>query len=420
MNLKFFRFFLFFILATFSLFSQNNSVISGTISNKENKEMLPFASISLKNYPIGVISNEDGEFDFYIPESKRNDTLLVSFIGFNSYEIPLKIIKNPITIELQPANNVLDEVVLSQLTPLDFIKRALENLTENYPQDPYQSIAYYRQKFIENNQIINQEEAVFKTYYPSPNDTTKNQHQLLLFKPAENPQQFQFMREWIEKKSAKAKKKADKKGEEYDEDEYDGDIKMDFGGPQSVIHLDINHDKGNYLNEKEFKKYEYTFGDETSLNGEPLVTILFEAKRSIDHIKDSGKILISRESYAIVSIESTGKFSIPFLVKPILFTLGLGISNPRFSTTINYQKFKDKWYPNLFRWDAKVNLTKKHMFDTNEKSAINIGQVFLINKIDPVGVPIPEEKRFDDSEDIKNQIHNDINIRWDELNIIKN
>lgn len=420
MNLKFLRFFLFFIFVTSSLFSQNNSVISGTISNKENNEMLPFASISLKNHPIGVISNEDGEFDFYIPESKRNDTLLVSFIGFNSYEIPLKIIKNPITIELQPANNVLDEVVLSQLTPLDYIKRALDNLTENYPQDPYQSIAYYRQKFIENNQIINQEEAVFKTYYPSPKDTTKNQHQLLLFNPAENPQQFQFMREWIEKKSAKAKKKADKRGEEYDEDEYDGDIKMDFGGPQSVIHLDINHDKGNYLNDKEFKKYEYTFGDETSLNGEPLVTILFTAKRSIDHIKDSGKILISRESYAIVSIESTGKFNIPFLIKPILFTLGLGISNPHFSTTINYQKFKDKWYPNLFRWDAKVNLTKRYMFDSNEKSDINIGQVFLINKIETIGVPIPTEKRFDDREDIKSQVYNDINIQWNELNVLKN
>lgn len=420
MKIKFFRFSILFFLISFSLFSQNNSVISGTITNKETNEPLPFASITLKNYPIGVISNEDGEFDFYIPESKRNDTLSISFIGFNPYEIALQIVKNPFKIELEPANNVLDEVVLSQLTPLDYIKRALDNLEENYPQNPYQSIAYYREKFIENNQIIKQEEAVFKTYYPEPKDTTKNQHQLLLYKPAENPQQFQFMKEWIEKKSAKAKKKADKKGEEYDEDEYDGNLKVDFGGPQSVIHLDINHDKGNYLNEKDFKKYEYTFGDETSLNGEPLIAILFKAKRTIDHIKDSGKILISRESYAIVSIESTGKFSIPFLVKPILFAMGLSISSPQFSTTINYQKFKEKWYPNLFRWDAKVKLTKKHMFDSNENSTINIGQVFLINKIDSVGIPIPKEKLFDSGKDLEEQIFNDTNMQWNELNVIKN
>ncbi len=420
MQFKLLRLFFLFALISTSLFSQSKSLVSGTVTNKETNEPLPFASITLKNYPIGVISNEDGEFDFYIPELKQNDTLSISFIGFNPYEIALQIVNNPIKIELEPANNVLDEVVLSQLTPLDYIKRALDNLKDNYPQNPYQSIAYYREKFIENNQIIKQEEAVFKTYYPEPKDTTKNQHQLLLYKPAENVQQFQFMKEWIEKKSAKAKKKADRKGEEYDEDEYDGNLKVDFGGPQSVIHLDINHDKGNYLNEKDFKKYEYTFGEETSLNGEPLVAILFKAKRTIDHIKDSGKILISRETYAIVSVESTGRFSIPFLVKPILFAMGLSISRPQFSTTINYQKFKEKWYPNLFRWDAQVNLIKKHLFDPNENSTVNIGQVFLINKIDSVGIPIPKEKLFDSGKDLEKQIFNDTNMQWNELNVIKN
>jgi hypothetical protein len=99
--------------------------------------------------------------------------------------------------------------------------------------------------------------------------------------------------------------------------------------------------------------------------------------------------------------------------------LGLRISNPQFSTTINYQKYKDIWYPNLFRWDAKVNLTKKHMFDPNENSDINVGQVFLINKIDSVGIPIPKDKLFDSGEDLENQIYNDINLQWNELNIIK-
>jgi len=419
MKFNFWGAFFFCLVISTSIYSQNKSMVTGTITNKDDKEPLPFASITLKNYPIGVISNENGEFDFYIPKSKLNDTISVSFIGFDSYEIPIQSIKNNIKIELQPANNVLDEIVLSQLSPLDYIKKALENLEENYPQDAYQSIAYYRQKFIENGKIINKEEAVFKTYYTTPKDTSKAQHQLLLYKPAENPQQIQFMREWMEKKLAKEKKKAIKKGEEIDEDKYDGDMDINFGGPQSVINLDINHNKGNYLNKKDFNKYEYTFGNETSLNGEPLVTILFQAKRTIDHIKDSGKILISRESFAIVSIENAGKLSIPFLMKPILFTLGLRIINPNFNGTIKYQKYKDKWFPSLFRWDAKVSLTKKHMFDTNENSDINIGQVFSINKIDSIDVPIPKEKLFDPNEDLENQVYNDININWNALNIIK-
>ena len=194
---------------------------------------------------------------------------------------------------------------------------------------------------------------------------------------------------------------------------------MDFGGPETVIDLDINNERDNYLNPKHFKKYEYSFGEETSLNGERLVTINFKAKRSIDHKKDSGKILINTEDYAIVSIEQTGKFSIPFIVKPILFVIGLKIENPTFNTVISYQKYKDKWYPQLFRWDAKINLTKRHTFDANENSDINIGQVFFINELDSISSPIDPSYQFNEGEDMDEQVFNDLNLQWGELNIIK-
>ena len=412
-------FFLMFQTIVSGLYAQDNSVITGKIINGEDKEPLPFASIRLKNHPIGTISNEEGEFDFYVPKSKRNDTLNISFIGFNSYEVPLANIDRELEIILTPSSNVLDEVILTEKNPLDYIKKALERLPENYPQDPYQSIAYYREKFIENGAVINKEEGVFKTYYPKAGDSAKNQHQLMLYKPEENPQQFQFMREWFEAKQEKRKKKAIKKGEEFDEEEYDSDMDMDFGGPETVIDLDINNERDNYLNPKHFKKYEYSFGDETSLNGERLVTINFKAKKTIDHKKDAGKILINTEDYAIVSIEQSGKFSIPFIVKPILFVIGLKIQNPTFNTVISYQKYKDKWYPQLFRWDAKIKLTKRHTFDPNENSDINIGQVFFINELDSIASPISEAQRFDENEDMDGQIYNDLNLEWGELNVIK-
>jgi hypothetical protein len=402
------------------LFSQDNSVITGTILNYEDKEPLPFASIRLKNHPIGTISNENGEFDFYIPKSKRNDTLSISFIGFNGYEIPLSNIKDKLLIELSPGYNVLDEVILTEKDPLDYIKKALEKLSENYPQNDYQTLAYYRQKFIENGSVINEDEAVFKTYYTPARDSADNQHQLLLYRPEENPKQFQFMREWFEAKQEKRRAKAIKKGEEFDEEEYDSDMNIDFGGPETVIDLDINNKRDSYLDPKHFNKYDYSFGDETSLNGERIITINFKARRSIDHKKDSGKILINTEDYAIVSIEQTGKFNIPFIVRPILFVIGLKIENPTFNTVISYQKFKEKWYPQLFRWDAKIKLTKKHTFEANEDSDINVGQVFFINEVDSLGAPIDEPKRFEADEDMGEQVFNDLNLEWGALNVIKN
>jgi hypothetical protein len=397
-------------------------MISGAISNKENSEPLPFASITLKNHAVGTISNESGKFDFYIPKSMRNDTLSISFIGFNTYEVPLTNITNDLDIKLQPANNLLDEVLLTDMSPLDYIKKAIEKISENYPQEAYESIAYYREKFLENGKIIDKKEGIFKTYYYKAGDTIKNQHQLLLYRPAENPQKFQFMREWIEEKQEKERKRAEKKGEEYKtEDEYDGTIDVDFGGPKSVIDLDINNGKGenNFLNPKYYNKYEYTFGEETYLNGEKLITIYFKARKSIDHIKDKGKILISKENYAIISIELTGKFNIPFIIKPILFAIGISIKNPTFSQVISYQNFKGLWYPKLFRWDANVKLVKRHMFDTNENSSINIGQVFSINNInmDPTG--IPKEKIFEPNNKMEDQVYNDTGLNWNEMNVVK-
>ena len=402
-----------------SIQAQVPYAISGTITNKENGEPLPYASVRLKNHPIGTVSNDDGAFDFYIPKSKRNDTLSISFIGFNSYEIPLDAVSELLNIELSPSVNVLDEVLLTEKGPLDYIKKALERMPENYPQEPYQSLAYYREKFIENGAVINKDEGMFKTYYPSASDSSKNMHQLLLYRPEPDPQQFQFMREWMEKKQEKRKKKAIKKGEEFDEDEYDSDMDFDLGGPETVIDLDINNERDSYLDPKHFSKYEYSFGDETWLNGERLVTILFKAKKKIDHKRDEGKILINTEDYAIVSIEQKGKFSIPFIVKPILFVIGLKIGNPTFSTVINYQKFDGKWYPELFRWDANILLTKKHTFDPNEVSDINVGQVFFINELEAEGVPVSEENVFDPGEDMEAQVHNDLNLDWNGLNIIK-
>ena len=196
-------FLIFSLILSLTTIAQTKSVVSGVITNIENDEPLPFAAITLVNYSIGTISNENGEFDFYIPKSKQNDTLSISFIGFNPYLIPLKNINHSLQIKLQPTDNFLDEVIISPLTPLDYIKNALDNLKENYPQDPYQSLAYYREKFIENNEIIGKKEGVIKTYYPTPGDSVKNQHQLLLFKQPANQREFQFMREWIEKKSIK-------------------------------------------------------------------------------------------------------------------------------------------------------------------------------------------------------------------------
>ena len=403
-------------------FAQDQLVVTGTIMDKEKGEPLPFASITLKNYQVGTTSNESGIFDFRIPASMRHDTLSVSYIGFNTYLVALNDIKGELTIALKPAENVLDEVILAEMGPLDYIKAAIKAMPENYPKEPFQSISYYREKFIENGRVINKNEAVFKTFYTASTDTAKNSHQLLLYHPTENPQKFMFMRDKYDKQVEKDRKKAKKKGEEFDEKAPEEYIIEGFGGPESILSLDINsrkEDMMNFLNPKHFKKYEYSFGPETVIGDEILITVNFKAKKTVEHVKDSGKILISKGSFAIALITVNGKLKIPAFVKPILFVIGLKVSNPVFSSTIQYQKFNDYWYPKLFRWDADIRLENRKMFSKNEVSRLQIGQLFSVNALSANPVPIPKEKQFDPEKPMEEQVYNDLNLDWSRINVIR-
>jgi len=229
------------------------------------------------------------------------------------------------------------------------------------------------------------------------------------------------MRDWIDKRIEKEKKKAKKKGEDFDED-FDFEKDMNMGGPETIIEMaDIRNgsSNNNFLNPKHFKKYEYTFGEEKIYDDEVLVTINYKALKKIESMRDHGTILISKGDFAIAQIKGSGEVTIPLVAKPVLFLVGLSVSNPKFRNTVSYQKYKDKWYPKLFRWDATITLKKRHMFKANEKADLKIGQVFFINQLDSIATPIPKAKQFDTDKDMEDQIYNDVNISWEGMNILK-
>jgi hypothetical protein len=77
------------LLIQFSSFSQLESVVI----NKETKEIVPFASIYIKNEKKGTSSNLDGSFEIIV---KQFDTLIISSIGFKGIEIVVKNVKDTI------------------------------------------------------------------------------------------------------------------------------------------------------------------------------------------------------------------------------------------------------------------------------------------------------------------------------------
>lgn len=73
-------------LFTLFAFAQKGTV-TGTITDKDmNNEALSFATVMIKGTTIGVNTDEQGKYSLSVPEG--NHTLVVSFLGYESIEIP--------------------------------------------------------------------------------------------------------------------------------------------------------------------------------------------------------------------------------------------------------------------------------------------------------------------------------------------
>jgi hypothetical protein len=79
------------------LFSQEQGSVMGTILDKEmNNEPMLFAHVQIKNTPISVQTNFHGQFEI-AGIDPGNYTLLVSYLGYETLEIPISIEENKIT-----------------------------------------------------------------------------------------------------------------------------------------------------------------------------------------------------------------------------------------------------------------------------------------------------------------------------------
>ena len=82
-------------LATYSQIELTNKVLDfGTLLPVES------ANIYIKGTTIGTISNVDGRFLLIAPQQHKNDTLVISSIGYKSFKTPVGEFDNTIEIYL--------------------------------------------------------------------------------------------------------------------------------------------------------------------------------------------------------------------------------------------------------------------------------------------------------------------------------
>jgi len=334
--------------------SAQNIIVEGTIRDSERKDILPFTNIYLQQNYLGTISNEKGEFKITIPSDQKNDTLIISYIGYHSQKISITSISSPLEVFLVENQMTLNEVVVTGYTANSIINKAIAKIPQNYYHKPYKSKGFYRVSSQKDNNYIHLSEAVFEIYQ-SKVDNLKRQFKL------------EKMRAIKDEKASKG---------------------IELGlKPNGIYEFDIvnNLDEIGLLNKKGLKLHTFKIDGTEFLNDRETYKITFDQK-TIKKAGYKGYMLIDKESFAFVYFDfqlspegiAYHKFG-DASTRTLMKIVGMNIDMSRNNYQILYKKFGKKYYLNNIGNDATLTF-KSNREHYNFKTDTRVD--YLITKIE--------------------------------------
>lgn len=148
--------------------AQNAGYIKGKTIDLKTTKPLPFVTVTLKKNILGVHSNAEGDFKFMTGPEFMTDSLIFTCIGYKRCAVYYNDLSSTEVniIKMEPSVYELDEVRIvasrNMLSARRIVARAISNIRWNYPRDPFNYVAYYRDYQKKNNDYLNLNEAIIQ------------------------------------------------------------------------------------------------------------------------------------------------------------------------------------------------------------------------------------------------------------------
>ena len=82
------------ILTTCTIsFGQNVTEFKGIVLDKDTNSPLALADLIITNSNVSTIANSDGEFLLKVPENLLQNTVTISYLGYQKLEVALSLLK---------------------------------------------------------------------------------------------------------------------------------------------------------------------------------------------------------------------------------------------------------------------------------------------------------------------------------------
>ena len=265
---------LFMVFVLFSLNAQTDfKEYQGKVIDGKTHKTLEAASLSINKTNISTITNSEGQFTLKVPNNYLDSKVLVSFLGYNTYAVPLSELTNTNSvIELYTVVTELSTVSISAYKDAEsLVRKVFNDKTKNVDEASVFMTAFYRETIKRRNRNVSLTEAVVN----------------ILKQPNASQQ-----RDAIQ--LGKARKSTDYKRLDT------VSVKLQ-GGPFSTVYLDIMKYPEYIFTDESITGYNFSFDTPSTINNRTVYVVNFNPKHNDLKVNYNGKLFIDSESLALVS-----------------------------------------------------------------------------------------------------------------------
>lgn len=249
--------------------------ITGTITDFETGEPLPFATIGIMSKGKGTVTNDNGEFGLKITPDCFEDSLSVSYLGYYNREIPVKqAFNNNFNIKMMREYISIPEIIIRNQAPKEILRKAFHAILRNYGNTPASMTGFYREAVIKKSTLQNYSEAIlqiFKSAYSG--SLLGDQIKVIKSRKIENL----GIRDTL---TVRLK-----------------------AGLNSCIMLDGARNTFDFLLPENYSQYDYRMTDIVTVDEESAFVIEFIQKPGVEIPLYKGSIYINTVNYAILQAE---------------------------------------------------------------------------------------------------------------------
>ncbi|EPR70119.1 putative outer membrane protein [Winogradskyella psychrotolerans RS-3] len=262
------------LFVLFSLSAQTDfKEYQGKVVDGRTNKTIEAASLSINNTNISTITNSEGQFILKVPNNYLDSKVIVSFLGYTTYVMPLSELTNHnYTIELFEAITELSTVNIAVYKDaVSLVRKVFSDKNKNVGDESVFMTAFYRETIKRRNRNVSLTEAVVHILKQPNSSKQRDAIQL-----------------------GKARKSTDYTRLDT------VSVKLQ-GGPFSTMYLDIMKYPEYIFTEESINGYNFSFDKPSAINNRTVFVVDFSPKNNHLTVNYSGKLFIDVESLALVS-----------------------------------------------------------------------------------------------------------------------